>query len=127
MTTCGESSLGIVLFASSVRAALCGEAVDGSDAIDKARGLRPDLVILDINIPVLNGVAAVRQILRGSPNTKILVFTIHDSEQTAAAVKRSGAHGYVSKNNVGAELMKAAKDFLRRRIRNLPRPPPGVL
>jgi PAS domain S-box-containing protein len=92
---------------------ICGEAVNGQDAIDKARGLRPDLVILDINMPVLNGLAAVRQILRCSPNTKILVFTIHDSEQTAAEVKRSGAHGYVSKNNAGADLLKAAKDVLR--------------
>jgi CheY-like chemotaxis protein len=92
---------------------ICGEAVNGQDAVDKSRGLRPDLVILDINMPVLNGLAAVRQILRGSPGTKILVFTIHDSEQTATEVKEAGAHGYLSKKNAGADLLRVAKDLLK--------------
>jgi DNA-binding NarL/FixJ family response regulator len=91
----------------------CGEAVNGQHAVEKSRALLPDLVILDINMGVLNGLAAVHHILRGSPNTKILVFTIHDSEQTAAEVRKSGAHGYVSKNIAGADLLKAAKDVLR--------------
>jgi two-component system invasion response regulator UvrY len=69
-------------------------------------------VILDINMPVLNGLAAVRQILRGSPESKILVFTIHDSDQTAAEVKEAGAHGYVSKKNAGADLLRVARDLL---------------
>jgi PleD family two-component response regulator len=55
------------------------EAVDGKDAVDKAMGINPDLVILDVNMPVLNGLAVARQILIHRPNTKILVFTVHDS------------------------------------------------
>jgi PAS domain S-box-containing protein len=92
---------------------ICGEAINGQDAVDKARGLRPDLVVLDINMPVLNGLAAVRQILRSSPGTKILVFTIHDSDQTATEVKEAGAHGYVSKKNAGADLLRVARDLLK--------------
>jgi len=92
---------------------ICGEAINGQDAVDKARSLRPDLVILDINMPILNGLAAVRQILRNSPETKVLVFTIHDSDQTATEVKEAGAHGYLSKKNAGADLLSAAKDLLK--------------
>jgi PAS domain S-box-containing protein len=92
---------------------ICGEAINGQDAVDKARTLRPDLVILDINMPILNGLAAVRQILRNSPETKVLVFTIHDSDQTATEVKEAGAHGYLSKKNAGADLLRAARDLLK--------------
>jgi PAS domain S-box-containing protein len=92
---------------------VCGEAINGQDAVDKVRSLHPDLVILDINMPVLNGLAAVRQILRSSPDTKVLVFTIHDSDQTAAEVKEAGAHGYLSKKNAGAELLRVARDLLK--------------
>lgn len=92
---------------------ICGEAINGQDAVDKARTLRPDLVILDINMPTLNGLAAVRQILRNSPETKVLVFTIHDSDQTATEVKEAGAHGYLSKKNAGADLLRAARDLLK--------------
>jgi PAS domain S-box-containing protein len=92
---------------------ICGEAINGQDAVDKARGLQPDLVILDINMPVLNGLAAVRQILRGSPETKILVFTIHESDQTATEVREAGAHGYVSKKNAGADLLRVARALLK--------------
>jgi PAS domain S-box-containing protein len=92
---------------------ICGEAINGQDAVDKARSLRPDLVILDINMPILNGLAAVRQILRNSPETKVLVFTIHDSDQTATEVKEAGAHGYLSKKNAGADLLRTARDLLK--------------
>jgi len=92
---------------------ICGEAINGQDAVDKARSLRPDLVILDINMPILNGLAAVRQILRNSPETKVLVFTIHDSDQTATEVKQAGAHGYLSKKNAGADLLRTARDLLK--------------
>jgi CheY-like chemotaxis protein len=60
---------------------ICDEAADGQQAVNKVNTLRPDLVIVDINMPVLNGLAAVRQILRNRPQTKIVIFTVHDSEQ----------------------------------------------
>jgi PAS domain S-box-containing protein len=91
---------------------ICGEAVDGQDAVDKANTLRPDLVILDINMPVLNGLAAVRQISRNRPQTKILVFTVHDSDQTAKEIQASGAHGYLTKSNASDNLLRVVRELL---------------
>jgi len=95
---------------------ICGEAVDGQDAIDKARELHPDLVILDINMPVLNGLVAVRQILRYCPTTKIVIFSVHDSEQTKQETIAAGAHGFVSKGKDSHDLLRVVRDVLKRNI-----------
>jgi PAS domain S-box-containing protein len=91
---------------------ICGEAVDGQDAVDKATAFRPDLVILDINMPVLNGLVAVRQILRNSPETRILIFTVHDSDQTLKEIQAAGAHGILSKSNASQDLLRVVKELL---------------
>jgi PAS domain S-box-containing protein len=91
---------------------VCGEAVDGQDAIDKVVALRPDLVILDINLPVLNGLVAVRQMLRQRPQTKILIFTVHDSEQTAKEIQAAGAHAYLSKGTGSDDLLRVVRTLL---------------
>jgi PAS domain S-box-containing protein len=91
---------------------VCGEAINGQDAVDKATALRPDLVILDINMPVLNGLAAVRQLLRSAPETKVLVFTVHDSDQTEKEVRAAGGHAYLSKNNASQDLLRIVRDLL---------------
>ena len=70
---------------------ICGEAVDGQEPVDKARELQPDLVILDINMPVLNGLVAVRQILRYCPSAKIVIFSVLDSEQIRQEMRAAGA------------------------------------
>ena len=101
---------------------ICGEAVNGQEAVEKASGLRPDLLILDINMPILNGLAAVRQILRNSPETKILVFTVHDSDQTAKEIRGAGAHAYVSKSNASADLLRVVKELLGSAV-----PPAGAV
>ena len=69
-------------------------------------------MILDINMPVLNGLAAVRQILRKRPQTKIVVFTVHDSEQTKKEITAAGAHGYLSKNKAGQDLLSVVRELL---------------
>jgi DNA-binding NarL/FixJ family response regulator len=61
----------------------------------------------------LNGLAAVRQILRNSPETKILVFTVHDSDQTAKEIRAAGAHGYLSKAKGGEDLWRVVKNLLQ--------------
>jgi PAS domain S-box-containing protein len=94
---------------------ICGEAVDGQEAVNKVNTLRPDLVILDINMPVLNGLAAVRQILRNRPQTKIVIFTVHDSEQTLKEIQAAGAHAYVSKNDASGALLRVVEDLLESR------------
>ena len=91
---------------------ICAEAVDGRDAVDKVNIFHPDLVILDINMPALNGLAAVRQILAKRPLTKILIFTVHDSEQTLKEIQAAGAHAYLSKNNAGRDLVRVVEDLL---------------
>ncbi|HVA72897.1 MAG TPA: response regulator [Candidatus Limnocylindrales bacterium] len=88
---------------------VCGEAADGKEAVDKTVALKPDLVILDINMPVLNGLAAVGQILRQRPQTKILIFTVHESDQTLHEILAAGAHGYLSKGRAGRDLVDAVK------------------
>lgn len=94
---------------------ICGEATDGIDAIEKTLKLKPDLVILDVNMPALNGLAVVRQILRAQPETKILIFTVHDSEQTAQESFHAGAHGFLSKGQAGRDLIAAVRSVLQGR------------
>jgi two-component system, NarL family, sensor kinase len=94
---------------------ICGEAVDGQETVNKVNTLRPDLVILDINMPVLNGLAAVRQILRNRPQTKIVIFTVHDSELTLKEIQAAGAHAYVSKNDASDALLRVVEDLLESR------------
>lgn len=91
---------------------ICGEAKDGIEAVEKALTLKPDLVILDINMPSLNGLAVVRQILRSRPETRILVFTVHDSEQTLQESFNAGAHGFLSKGKAGRDLIDAVRSVL---------------
>jgi DNA-binding NarL/FixJ family response regulator len=91
---------------------ICGEAVNGQDAVDKVKALQPDLVILDINMPVLNGLVAVRQILRYRPQTKVLVFSVHDSDQTVQEVHAAGAHGFISKGKDAQHLLRVVRNVL---------------
>ncbi len=91
---------------------VCGEAVDGKDAVDKTWSLNPDLVILDINLPVLNGLVVMRQILRDCPQTKILAFTVDDSNELVKEIKAAGAHGWLSKSKAGSDLVRTVRELL---------------
>jgi DNA-binding NarL/FixJ family response regulator len=94
---------------------VCGEAQNGKEAIDQVVILKPDLVILDLSMPVMGGLEAAREIRRVSPGTKILIFTMHDSPRLAAEVERAGADGYVSKTALSAELQKTITILLASR------------
>ena len=91
---------------------VCGEATTGQEAVEMVLGLHPDLVILDINMPVLNGLAAVRQMIRYRPQTKILIFTVHDSDQTKKEIRAAGAHGLLSKSNASQDLLRMVNELL---------------
>jgi two-component system, NarL family, sensor kinase len=95
---------------------VCGEAVDGKDAIEKTLTEAPDLVILDINMPILNGLDVVRQIVRHRPQTKILAFSVHDSEQIVEEIMAAGAHGYLSKATAGQNLVHEVNQLLNQRF-----------
>ena len=86
---------------------LIGEAADGLEAVQKAERLRPDLIVLDIGLPVLNGIEAARRIRTSVPDSKILFVSEHRSPEIAQAALATGAHGYVVKSDAGFELLPA--------------------
>jgi len=90
---------------------ICGEAASGREAIEKTGKLRPDLVLLDITMPGLDGIQAIPQILKASPNVQILVFTMHDSGEMATKVLAAGASGLVLKSDAGQDLVLAARSI----------------
>jgi len=92
---------------------VCAEASNGREAVEKAGELKPDVAVLDIGMPLLNGVEATRQIRKLSPETEILILTMHDSEQLVQEVLAAGAHGYILKDDADRNLI-AAVDALRR-------------
>ncbi len=92
---------------------VCGEAEDGRQALDQVKALQPDLVLLDINMPVMNGIQAAFEIRRIAPETKILFFTVQEcTPEAQAAVRLLGADGFVSKSHAGTELIPALKRLL---------------
>jgi PAS domain S-box-containing protein len=92
--------------------AVCGEAFEGKEAVVKSRELRPDLIIMDINMPGLTGIAAAQQIRRENPSAKILFFSVHESAQTVREVINAGAQGYVAKSRAGHDLVDAVRNVL---------------
>src|ERR1035437_2690368 len=90
----------------------CGEASNGREAVASAAGLKPDIVVMDISMPEMNGLEATRQILKDSPETEVLILSMHESEQLVHEVLASGARGYVLKADAGNDLI-AALDALR--------------
>ncbi|HEU5180379.1 MAG TPA: response regulator transcription factor, partial [Candidatus Polarisedimenticolia bacterium] len=84
-----------------------GEAIDGREAVEIASQTHPDVVILDIGMPGLNGLDAARQVHKVSPDSRILILTMHESEQIVQAVIDSGAMGYVLKSDAGRDLVAA--------------------
>ncbi len=90
-----------------------GEAADGRQAVELTMKLKPDVVILDIGMPELNGLEAMRQILNIRPQTKILILTMYDSDYLIRQVLDAGARGFVQKSDARRDLV-AAVDSLRR-------------
>jgi two-component system NarL family sensor kinase len=88
---------------------VCGEAIEGNEAINKTRELHPDLLILDISMPGVSGIEAALQILKDDPNMKILFFTMHDSPQMMREISNVGAWGYVAKARAGNDLVDAVR------------------
>jgi len=93
---------------------VCGEAVDGRDAVEKARALCPDLALLDVGMPNLNGLDAARQILAFAPRTRVLILTMHESEQVVREVLEVGARGFLLKSDAARDLVSAVEALQRR-------------
>jgi len=86
-----------------------GDAANGQEALRKAKLLLPDVVLMDISMPHMNGLEAMTSLRKQVPNAKILVLTMHDSREYIAQVVRSGARGYLLKDSAPAELVGAIK------------------
>ncbi|HEU0048123.1 MAG TPA: response regulator transcription factor [Nitrososphaera sp.] len=86
---------------------ICGEAANGQEAMTQTENLRPDVVILDITMPNMSGLDVARRIVHNAPRSRILMFTMHDSETVEQAVRGSGAHGLVLKLHAARDLVKA--------------------
>jgi len=86
-----------------------GEAVDGREAVGKATQLKPDVVILDMNMPKMNGLDATPLILAAAPLSEVLIYTMYNSEPMVQAALAAGARGYVLKSDAGRDLLAAVE------------------
>jgi DNA-binding NarL/FixJ family response regulator len=86
---------------------VCGEAENGRIAVDKVRELKPDVAILDIGMPILNGLEGTKEILRDNPQAKVLVLTVMDAERVMQAARDAGARGYILKSDASRVLAAA--------------------
>jgi DNA-binding NarL/FixJ family response regulator len=89
------------------------EAADGKEALDWARKLHPDIAVLDVSMPVLNGFDSAREIQRISPTTKTILLTVHKEQQYILEGLRSGAKGFVIKTHAAKELVHAIREAAR--------------
>src|SRR5467141_775467 len=87
-----------------------GEAVNGREAVEKTSKLKPDVAIVDISMPDLDGLQATRQIREATPNTEVVVLSMHESDQMVRRVLEAGALGYVLKSDLATHLVRAVKD-----------------
>jgi DNA-binding NarL/FixJ family response regulator len=94
---------------------VCGEASNGRMAVEMAEKLRPDFAVLDMSMPELNGLEATRQILKNHPHTKILIYTMHETEKIIVDVLDAGAHGVVLKSDAGDNIVAAVESIAKGR------------
>jgi two-component system, NarL family, response regulator NreC len=86
---------------------ICGEAADGEEAVRKAEELRPDLVILDLTMPGLNGISAAEKIKKILPGVPILILSMHEGASLLETFRRMGVQGYVPKTQASEKLLDA--------------------
>src|SRR6267378_7729202 len=99
---------------------ICGEAVDGLDAIEKSKHLKPDVILLDVSMPHLNGLDAARVIRKEVPQSKILMVSQHDAAYMSQRALEVGARGYVAKSELSRQLLAAVESVIH------DRQPPGI-
>src|SRR6202041_1710764 len=92
---------------------VCAEASNGIEAVEKARELKPDLVILDITMPELNGLDGGRQFRAFAPNLPILILSVHKNRQVVEEAKKIGVRGYVTKGDAVQKLLLGVETVLQ--------------
>jgi DNA-binding NarL/FixJ family response regulator len=91
---------------------ICGQASNGEEAVEAVRDLEPDAVLLDISMPVMNGLEAARRIAQSGAGCRILMFTMHESDRLSHEVQDAGAQGYVLKSQAAQSLVVAIETVL---------------
>lgn len=91
---------------------IVGEGENGKEAVDLAKALLPDVIILDITMPVMSGLEATQELGKMFPGNRVLIFTMHDSKSLIKAVRKAGAKGYVLKSRAGRDLIHAVEALL---------------
>jgi DNA-binding NarL/FixJ family response regulator len=92
---------------------VCGEACNGREALEKAKHLMPDVIVMDVRMSGLNGLEATRQIVKANPATKVLILTLHDSAQIIREVLDAGARGFLLKSDSACDLVAAVDAVLQ--------------
>jgi two-component system, NarL family, response regulator NreC len=95
---------------------IAGEASDGAQAVARALDLQPDLIVMDISMPVMTGIEAAAQIRRALPSAKLLLLTVHTENRYILEALRSGVRGYVLKSRAANELVEAIREILNGRV-----------
>jgi DNA-binding NarL/FixJ family response regulator len=91
---------------------ICGEASNASEALSAVKTLEPDVVILDITMPGTSGLEVAKRIKNMEIPSRVLIFTMHESERLATEVREAGAHGYVLKSQAARDLVSAIEEVL---------------
>jgi DNA-binding NarL/FixJ family response regulator len=99
---------------------VCGEASDGRDAVEKAAKLKPDVILLDISMPAMDGLTAAELIRERAPESEILIVTLHPSIEMARYASQIGVRGYIVKTLVGSDLEPAIEAVSKHQSYNPP-------
>lgn len=91
---------------------ICGEAANGKEAVRLNRELKPDAIIMDITMPIMSGIEAAAEIVKLNPDSKVLMFTMHDPGVVLRQIQRSGAKGVLTKSRAASELGPALEAIL---------------
>lgn len=102
---------------------VCGEAGNGKEAVEKVLALKPDIVLMDLTMPLVGGIDATREIRRTVPTTRIVVLSLHESELVIAEAKEAGANAYVKKSDSDRHLLATIATVLKEREDFFVKPP----
>lgn len=91
---------------------VCGEAADGLQAVEEAKSLRPDLIVMDVSMPNMNGLEATRIILHERPETRVLILSQNDPAIVRRQAVEACAHGFIEKSNIQRDLIAAVEGIL---------------
>jgi DNA-binding NarL/FixJ family response regulator len=91
---------------------ICGEAENGKQAVEEARRLQPDIIILDVTMPVMSGLEAIQELRKSNLEGRVLIFSMHDSRSLVRTLQKSGAGGYVIKSRAARDLIRAVEALL---------------